>query len=167
MTLSKLHYPQRLKLGVFSLPLQGDRPFCCPMANCRRRFATEPEVKKHIDNHLNPHSSKGRRNTNNNTTVVNAANLSNTIAAVASGAADLLGAKNFLSVDSSNKNNNNISPRMTPIVKHELYFPQCYGPPFNQPFAGAAGGGGPILNPEAGSEDGIVNNNNSGESSPT
>lgn len=135
------------------------------MANCRRRFATEPEVKKHIDNHLNPHSSKGRRNTNNNTTVVNAANLSNTIAAVASGAADLLGAKNFLSVD-SNKNNS-LSPRMTPIVKHELYFPQCYGPPFNQPFAGGAGGGGPISIPEPGSEDGIVNNNNSGESSPS
>lgn len=141
------------------------------MANCRRRFATEPEVKKHIDNHLNPHSNKGRRNTNNNNNVpniVNATNLSNTIAAVASGAAaDMLATKNFLAMDNKN-NNNSLSPRMTPIVKHELYFPQCYGPPFNQAFPGAVGvpliqDGGSV----AGSEGGNVNNNNSGESSPT
>lgn len=143
---------------------QGDRPFCCPMANCRRRFATEPEVKKHIDNHLNPHSSKGRRNTSNHATAVNAANLSNTIAAVASGAADILGGKNYPTVDN---NKNNISPRITPVVKHELYFPHCYGPPFNQPFAGAAAAGGPPLISDVGNEEGIVNNNNSGETSPT
>lgn len=133
------------------------------MANCRRRFATEPEVKKHIDNHLNPHSNKGRRNTNNNNsnnlnaTVLNAANLSNTIAAVASGAADLM---------ASNKTNHSMSPRMAPIIKHELYFPQCYGPPFNQPFAGTGSGAGPPLIQENG-EGNINNNNNSGESSPT
>lgn len=90
---------------------------------------------------------------------LNAANLSNTIAAVASGAADILGsakvaAQNFLGVDNNNKGS--ISPRMTPI-KHELYFPQCYPSPFNQPFPG----GTPI--PEGVN----VNNNNSGESSPT
>lgn len=145
------------------------------MANCRRRFATEPEVKKHIDNHLNPHSSKGRRNVNNNNNpaVLNATNLSNTIAAVASGAQDLLGSKgggaNFLGVDN---NKNNLSPRMTPIVKHELYFPQCYGPPFNQPFPGVTGTIVPPLIQDTGSvgtgsEGGNVNNNNSGESSPT
>ena len=31
----------------------------------------------------------------------------------------------------------NLIPRMGPVVKHELYFPQCYPPPFNQPFGGA------------------------------
>ena len=132
-------------------------------------------MKKHIDNHLNPHSSKGRRNANS-AAVLNAANLSNTIAAVASGQADLLASKaaaatNFLSVDN---NKNNISPRMTPIVKHELYFPQCYGPPFNQPFPGTptTGGGTPLIQDSAsvvngttGSEGGNVNN--SGDSSPT
>lgn len=127
-------------------------------------------MKKHIDNHLNPHSNKGRRTTNNNNNVpniVNATNLSNTIAAVASGAAADMLATNFLAMD--NKiNNNSLSPRMTPIVKHELYFPQCYGPPFNQAFPGAVGvpliqDGGSV----AGSEGGNVNINNSGESSPT
>lgn len=30
---------------------------------------------------------------------------------------------------------NNLIPRMNPSIKHELYFPQCYAPPFgNQPF---------------------------------
>lgn len=28
----------------------------------------------------------------------------------------------------------NLIPRMGPVVKHELYFPQCYAPPFNQAF---------------------------------
>jgi len=31
------------------------------MPNCRRRFATENEVTKHIDNHMNPNSTKVRR----------------------------------------------------------------------------------------------------------
>lgn len=138
-------------------------------------------MKKHIDNHLNPHSSKARRNVTNqvNTTasLLNATNLTNTIAAVASGgsSADALASKaasNFLAMEA---NKNNLSPRMTPIVKHELYFPQCYGSPFNQSFPGGAGtpliqevgnganGGGGV----AGSEVEHVNNNNSGESSPT
>lgn len=134
-------------------------------------------MKKHIDNHLNPHSSKGRRAVNNNTnSVLNAANLTNTIAAVASGTADVLAtsktSSNFLAMD---VNKNNISPRMTPIVKHELYFPQCYGLPFNQPFPGAAVGtpliqdisGSGVANGSTGSEVDHVNNNNSGEASPT
>lgn len=30
---------------------------------------------------------------------------------------------------------NNLIPRMNPAIKHELYFPQCYAPPFgNQTF---------------------------------
>lgn len=84
------------------------------MPNCRRRFATEPEVKKHIDNHMNPHSSKSRR--------LNAA----TMLGGAAGGAD---GKTFIMDKQSN-----LIPRMGPVVKHELYFPQCYGPPFNQAF---------------------------------
>ncbi|XP_059608058.1 myeloid zinc finger 1 [Phlebotomus argentipes] len=97
----------------------GDRPFCCPMPNCRRRFATEPEVKKHIDNHMNPHSSKSRRG------------LSAMAAAAAAAAAETK-ATPFLTMDKQA----NLIPRMTPVVKHELYFPQCYAPPFNQAFGG-------------------------------
>lgn len=38
----------------------------------------------------------------------------------------------FLSMDSKQ---NNLIPRMNPSIKHELYFPQCYAPPFgNQTF---------------------------------
>lgn len=123
-------------------------------------------MKKHIDNHLNPHSSKGRRNVNN-VAVINAANLSNTIAAVASGSVDNLATKGTASFLDNTKNHS-ISPRLTTIVKHELYFPQCYGLPFNQPFPGTDpaqlqnGGNG-----TSGSEGGSVNNNNSGETSPT
>ncbi|XP_055903023.1 zinc finger protein 629 isoform X3 [Eupeodes corollae] len=94
----------------------GDRPFCCPMPNCRRRFASEAEVKKHIDNHMNPHSSKARRQVNHN--------MSNDTKNVAATAAQFL-----TNMDSKA----NIIPRMGP-VKHELYFPQCYGSPFNQSF---------------------------------
>ncbi|XP_055703829.1 myeloid zinc finger 1-like isoform X3 [Phlebotomus papatasi] len=97
----------------------GDRPFCCPMPNCRRRFATEPEVKKHIDNHMNPHSSKSRRG------------LSAMAAAAAAAAAETK-ATPFLTMDKQT----NLIPRMGPVVKHELYFPQCYAPPFNQAFGG-------------------------------
>lgn len=28
----------------------------------------------------------------------------------------------------------NLIPRMNPSIKHELYFPQCYAPPFGQSF---------------------------------
>lgn len=53
-------FRQKAILDQHTRTHQGDRPFCCPMPNCRRRFATEPEVKKHIDNHMNPHASKRR-----------------------------------------------------------------------------------------------------------
>nr|XP_018911248.1 PREDICTED: zinc finger protein 2 homolog isoform X1 [Bemisia tabaci] len=36
----------------------GERPFCCAMPNCRRRFSTETEVKRHIDNHMNLNSNR-------------------------------------------------------------------------------------------------------------
>lgn len=29
---------------------------------------------------------------------------------------------------------NNLIPRMNPSIKHELYFPQCYAPPFGNQF---------------------------------
>lgn len=125
--------------------IQGDRPFCCPMPNCRRRFSTEQEVKKHIDNHMNPHSSKGRKrkninnnNNNNNNTEPQQAHAQDlaTIAAAAAHQQDTKGS--FLTKDMQN----NVIPRMTPgPIKHELYFPpQCYGPPFNQNFNGTQSG---------------------------
>lgn len=80
------------------------------MPNCRRRFTTEPEVKKHIDNHMNPHSSKSRRQATTNT--------------------ESTKTTPFLTMDKQN----NIMPRMGSVVKHELYFPQCYTAPFNQGF---------------------------------
>ncbi|GAB0086929.1 zinc finger protein 768 isoform X1 [Sergentomyia squamirostris] len=113
-------FRQKAILDQHTRTHQGDRPFCCPMPNCRRRFATEPEVKKHIDNHMNPHSSKGRRG------------LSAMAAAAAAAAASETKATPFLTMDKQN----NLIPRMGPVVKHELYFPQCYAPPFNQAFGG-------------------------------
>lgn len=98
-------FRQKAILDQHTRTHQGDRPFCCPMPNCRRRFATEPEVKKHIDNHMNPHAAKTRRDSK--------------------------------------------TPRPLPpaaVVKPELYFPQCYAPPFQQfaapaEFKPAVGGG--------------------------
>ncbi|XP_071057416.1 zinc finger protein 90 isoform X2 [Onthophagus taurus] len=58
-------FRQKAILDQHTRTHQGDRPFCCPMPNCRRRFATEPEVKKHIDNHMNPHAAKNRRDSAN------------------------------------------------------------------------------------------------------
>lgn len=104
---------------MFLMNFQGDRPFCCPMPNCRRRFATEPEVKKHIDNHMNPHASKSRRMNSMNTDSSGAIN----------------GTKTPFQM--SMEKQSNLIPRMGPVVKHELYFPQCYAPPFNQAFGGA------------------------------
>ncbi|XP_031629708.1 zinc finger protein 37 isoform X4 [Contarinia nasturtii] len=108
----------------------GDRPFCCPMPNCRRRFATEPDVKKHIDNHMNPHSSKSRRNQMNNAAAAAAA--VNAAAAAVAMPAPIDGTKTpfQLSMDKQN----NLIPRMNPSIKHELYFPQCYAPPFGNQF---------------------------------
>lgn len=117
--------------------IQGDRPFCCPMPNCRRRFATEPEVKKHIDNHMNPNTNKARRSINPSISV----NLTNTIAAVAAAENSTKTAAAAFLGTAIDKQQNNLIPRMTAgTVKHELYFPQCYGPPFNQQsFTVAAG----------------------------
>ncbi|XP_046660459.1 zinc finger protein 502-like isoform X3 [Homalodisca vitripennis] len=53
-------FRQKAILDQHTRTHQGDRPFCCPMPNCRRRFATDQEVKRHIENHMNPHASKRR-----------------------------------------------------------------------------------------------------------
>ncbi|KAF6203396.1 hypothetical protein GE061_003815 [Apolygus lucorum] len=74
-------FRQKAILDQHTRTHQGDRPFCCPMANCRRRFASEPELKRHVDNHMNPHAGKRRT----------------------------------------------IQPPQ-PVVKPELYLPQCYTP---------------------------------------
>ncbi|XP_055378519.1 zinc finger protein 37 isoform X2 [Condylostylus longicornis] len=115
-------FRQKAILDQHTRTHQGDRPFCCPMPNCRRRFATEQEVKKHIDNHMNPHSSKSRRHANN---LSNTETKHNPAVATAAAAAQFL---------TTMENKTNLIPRMGPVVKHELYFPQCYGPPFNQAF---------------------------------
>lgn len=99
------------------------------MPNCRRRFATEPDVKKHIDNHMNPHSSKSRRNNqmNNATAAAAAAAASTSMPS----SIDSTKAPFQLPMDKQN----NLIPRMNPSIKHELYFPQCYAPSFgNQSF---------------------------------
>lgn len=123
------------------------------MPNCRRRFATENEVTKHIDNHMNPSATKTRRanNTNSNTTHSAAAVAT---AAAAAAANHLMNetknaaAQQFLNnnnpVTQPGDNKNNILPRSMggggantgSQVKNELYFPQCYGPPFQHPFQG-------------------------------
>lgn len=53
-------FRQKAILDQHTRTHQGERPFCCPVPNCRRRFGSEQEVKKHIDNHMNP-LSKGRK----------------------------------------------------------------------------------------------------------
>jgi len=53
-------FRQKAILAQHTRTHQGERPFCCPMPNCRRRFGTEQEVKRHIDNHMNPHANKRR-----------------------------------------------------------------------------------------------------------
>lgn len=93
-------FRQKAILDQHTRTHQGDRPFCCPMPNCRRRFATEPEVKKHIDNHMNPHASKSRRESSTTDTKHTANGM------LARG----------------------LTP--TTVVKPELYFPQCYAPNF-------------------------------------
>ncbi|XP_075164451.1 zinc finger protein jim isoform X2 [Haematobia irritans] len=133
----------------------GDRPFCCPMPNCRRRFATENEVTKHIDNHMNPTTKRSRQanNTANNNSNNNNNNNSHAAAAAASVAAaaaanhlinetkNAAAAQQFLNNNNpAGDNKNNILPRgmggpnPASQVKNELYFPQCYGPPFQHPF---------------------------------
>lgn len=53
-------FRQKAILDQHTRTHQGERPFCCPMPNCRRRFGSEQEVKRHIDSHMNPHSNKKR-----------------------------------------------------------------------------------------------------------
>ncbi|XP_065221505.1 zinc finger protein 79 isoform X3 [Planococcus citri] len=53
-------FRQKAILDQHTRTHQGERPFCCPMPSCRRRFGTEQEVKRHLDNHMNPNSSKKR-----------------------------------------------------------------------------------------------------------
>lgn len=96
-------FRQKAILDQHTRTHQGDRPFCCPMPNCRRRFATEPEVKKHIDNHMNPHVAKTRRDSNSS---------------------DNKHPPNGMLP-------RGLTP--TTVVKPELYFPQCYAPSFNPP----------------------------------
>lgn len=79
---------------------------------------------------MNPHSSKSRRNQMNNAAAAAAVNAA--AAAAVSMPAPIDGTKTtpFL-MDKQN----NLIPRMNPSIKHELYFPQCYAPPFgNQTF---------------------------------
>lgn len=139
------HFKDHLLIVIFfffslfflqSKIIKGDRPFCCPMPNCRRRFATEPEVKKHIDNHMNPHASKSRRLGQMSANA--ASNLSTSALAGVTSNLDTTKTPFQLTMDKQS----NIIPRMGPTIKHELYFPQCYGPPFNQAFNQAHGGGG-------------------------
>lgn len=99
------------------------------MPNCRRRFATEPEVKKHIDNHMNPNTAKSRRLNSAAATAASMLNTATTNAVATDAATKSSSASTFLMDKQSN-----IIPRMGPVVKHELYFPQCYAPPFNQAF---------------------------------
>lgn len=119
-------FRQKAILDQHTRTHQGDRPFCCPMPNCRRRFATEPEVKKHIDNHMNPHAAKGRRNSIDGSSPKSISG---------SGSGGL-----------GSPTGNGMLPRgLTPsaVVKPELYFPQCYAPSFNpQPGASPFGVGG-------------------------
>lgn len=114
-------FRQKAILDQHTRTHQGDRPFCCPMPNCRRRFATEPEVKKHIDNHMNPHAAKGRRNSTDGST------------------------KGLPSPTSNGMLSRGLTP--SAVVKPELYFPQCYAPSFNSqpgvtPFGAGGGPGG-------------------------
>ncbi|XP_050312482.1 zinc finger protein 768 isoform X2 [Anthonomus grandis grandis] len=89
-------FRQKAILDQHTRTHQGDRPFCCPMPNCRRRFATEPEVKKHIDNHMNPHAAKTRRDSTSSD--------------------GKLHTNGMLP--------RGLTP--SSVVKPELYFPQCY-----------------------------------------
>lgn len=113
-------FRQKAILDQHTRTHQGDRPFCCPMPNCRRRFATEPEVKKHIENHMNPHAAKSRRS--------NSLTESKHHPVGAMGGAGDRGPP-LLS--------RGIPP--TAVVKPELYFPQCYAPAFNHQAAAGPG----------------------------
>ncbi|KAJ8967315.1 hypothetical protein NQ314_002951, partial [Rhamnusium bicolor] len=68
-----------------------------------RAACFSPNVKKHIDNHMNPHAAKTRR--------------------------DSTGSESKLPVNGMLPRG--LTP--TTVVKPELYFPQCYAPSFNPP----------------------------------
>uniref|UniRef100_A0A8D9ECP7 Zinc finger protein Xfin n=1 Tax=Cacopsylla melanoneura TaxID=428564 RepID=A0A8D9ECP7_9HEMI len=51
-------FRQKAILDQHTRTHQGERPFCCPLPNCRRRFCTEGEVKRHIDNHMTPNNRR-------------------------------------------------------------------------------------------------------------
>ncbi|XP_073968378.1 uncharacterized protein isoform X4 [Rhodnius prolixus] len=111
-------FRQKAILDQHTRTHQGDRPYCCPMPNCRRRFSTEPELKRHVDNHMNPHSTK-RRNTANNTGSGGGSG--------GGGGASGCSVNQLGSVPTSLTANNLSQPSM--VVKPELYLPaQCYGP---------------------------------------
>lgn len=55
---------------------------------------------------------------------------------------------------------NNLIPRMGPAIKHELYFPQCYGPPFNQAFGAQQQSHGSSVTGAAGSNSSVSTNGN-------
>ncbi|KAK6634118.1 hypothetical protein RUM44_004726 [Polyplax serrata] len=56
-------FRQKAILDQHTRTHQGERPFCCPMPNCRRRFGSEQEVKKHIDNHMNSLAKQRKHST--------------------------------------------------------------------------------------------------------
>ncbi|XP_065161014.1 myeloid zinc finger 1-like isoform X1 [Atheta coriaria] len=127
-------FRQKAILDQHTRTHQGDRPFCCPMPNCRRRFATEPEVKKHIDNHMNPHTSKSRRESAESKLNVN--NNSSTPGGGNGGGNNNVPTGNGASVGGTLGGALNIGRgALTPsaVIKPELYFPQCYAPGFNPP----------------------------------
>lgn len=156
------------------------------MPNCRRRFATESEVKKHIDNHMNPNTNKSRRgqqanhNQNQVSAAASAAAAAAAVAVVSQALSSTVNQQQTNTVDNGGLNGisvvsvplgdikpptgtfhmplmdqqhqqqqqqhqhkplspqHHLLPRMGPtgtaIVKHELYFPQCYAPPFQQAY---------------------------------
>ncbi|XP_044737092.1 zinc finger protein 568 isoform X2 [Chrysoperla carnea] len=118
-------FRQKAILDQHTRTHQGDRPFCCPMPNCRRRFATEPEVKKHIDNHMNPHAAKNRRSSSSS---LDLKHLSGPTGGPLNGSLDL---KHLSSANPLNGMDRNAAALLPGVVKPELYFPQCYAPNFN------------------------------------
>lgn len=79
-------FRQKAILDQHTRTHQGDRPYCCPLPNCRRRFAAEAEVKRHVENHVGPKRKPPPPG---------------------------------------------VSMNPTPLVKPELYLPQCYTHPGN------------------------------------
>ncbi|XP_014273907.1 uncharacterized protein [Halyomorpha halys] len=79
-------FRQKAILDQHTRTHQGDRPYCCPLPNCRRRFAAESEVKRHVENHVGPKRKPPPPG---------------------------------------------VSMNPTPLVKPELYLPQCYPHPGN------------------------------------